>query len=64
MVSLTKKAEKTPETRTMPARRASGRWVCRTTHALTAAKNPESRRFATTIIIPNSRMIVSKSMAW
>ena len=29
----------------------------------TKAKNPENCRFATTIIMPNSRMMVSKLMA-
>ena len=59
MVSLTKKAEKMPATRTIPINRGRGRWAWRTTQALTTAKNPESRRLATTIIMPNSSRIVS-----
>ena len=35
IVSLTKNAEKTPETATMPASSTSGRCACSTTHALT-----------------------------
>jgi len=38
---------------------ARGWWVCSTTQALTMAKNPDRRRFATTIIMPNNRISVS-----
>ncbi len=59
MVSFTKNAENTPETSTMPASSTRGAWACSTTQALTTAKKPESRKLATTIIMPKSRMIVS-----
>jgi hypothetical protein len=58
-VSFTKNADNTPETATMPLNSSNGRCACRTTQALTSAKNPESRRLATTIIMPNSRTMVS-----
>ena len=59
MVSFTKNAEKKPDTSTIAASSRMGRCACSTTHALTAVKNPDSRRLATTIIMPNSRVIVS-----
>ena len=58
IVSLTNRAEKNPETKTIAASSRMGRWARSTTCALTARKNPDRRRFATTIIIPNSRMMV------
>ena len=64
MVSLTKNAEKNPATaddRDQQQQRAPR--ACSTTRSATSAKNPESCRLATTIIIPNSRMMVSKLMA-
>ena len=48
---------------TTMASSTSGRCACPTTHSATSAKNPESRRFATTIIMPNSSRMVSVLMA-
>ena len=59
MVSLTKKAEKKPDTPTIPQSSQRGRWACSTTQAAATVKKPDRRRFATTIIMPNSSMMVS-----
>ena len=58
MVSLTKNAEKNPETNTIAASSTMGRRVRSTTHALTSVKNPDRRTLATTIIMPNRSIMV------
>jgi hypothetical protein len=63
MASLTRNAENTPATAVIAMSKTSGRCARRATQALAKAKNPESRRLATTIIIPSSRVMVLKSMA-
>ena len=63
MVSLTRKADSTPAVATTAASSGSGRRARPTTQAVTTSKNPASRRLATTIIMPSSRAMVSKSMA-
>src|SRR5260370_36276955 len=57
MVSLTKNAENLPHTVTIAASNTKGPCAFFMTHSVTSAKMPESRKFATTIIMPNSMMI-------
>ena len=63
MVSLTKNAENTPDTVTIAASNTNGPCVFFMTHSVTSAKMPESRKLATTIIMPNNRMMVSVLIA-
>ncbi len=63
IASLTRKAERTPVVTTMAASSRTG-WRARATaQPVTSPKNPESRRLATTIIMPSNKAIVSRSMA-
>ena len=64
IASFTRNAENVPETATMAASNSNGRCTRRATQALTNAKKPEIRRFATTIIMPSSRVMVCRSTAW
>ena len=54
---MTRKAEKTPEVATTAPSRIKGRLACAMTQALATAKKPESRRLATTIIMPSSSVM-------
>jgi hypothetical protein len=60
-VSLTKRAESTPETTTSPARSWRGERARRATATPAQRKNPASFRCATTTIIPKRRTIVPRS---
>ena len=64
IASLTRNAENTPETPTTAASSSTGWRTCRATKAFTSAKKPEMRRLATTIIMPSSKVMVPRSMAW
>jgi hypothetical protein len=61
-VSFTRKADSTPETRMTAVRSTIGYWARVTIQPLTRRKKPDSRKLATTIITPSSKMIVLKSM--
>ena len=64
IVSFTKKAEKNPAILAIAPKSMSGRCAVLTAQRETTPKNPDRRRCATTIIIPNSSSRVSKWMAW
>ena len=57
--SLTRNAESTPDSAIVTARSDLGPEKCAAIRSVARAKNPASLRKATTIIIPNSRTIVS-----
>ena len=59
--SLTKKADRPPEATTTTASKPSGVRARRSAHVITRRKNPERRRYAVTIIIPNKRTSVAAS---
>ena len=63
MASFTRKAEKMPEVATTAHSRIKGRLARSNTQALAIAKKPESRRLATTIMMPSKRVMVSRSTA-
>ena len=63
IVSLTKKAESVPDASTTATRSANGRRTCVAIQSVTRRKKPETRRLATTIIMPSKSVMVSKSMA-
>src|SRR6266849_3871245 len=59
--SLTKNAERTPEATTTAPSSARGVRARRSAHVITRRKKPERRRYAVTIIIPNSSTSVGAS---
>ena len=61
--SLTKNAESTPEATTTAPSSASGVRARRNAHVITSRKKPERRRYAVTIIMPNSSTRVGASTA-
>src|SRR5258708_23224887 len=63
IASLTRKAEKKPETRVTAASSRSGCRARIVIELLTRRKNPESRTLATTIIMPSNSASVSISIA-
>src|ERR1700704_1954304 len=63
IASLTRKAEKKPETRVTAASSRSGCRARIVIQLLTRQKNPESRTLATIIIMPSNSAIVSTSIA-
>ena len=63
IVSLTRKAESEPVTRTIATNNTNGWWARVTTQLFTSRKKPDRRRLATTIIMPSRSVIVSKSIA-
>ena len=63
MASFTRNAEKTPAVPTTPQSRIKGALARSMTQAVAMAKNPDSRRLATTIMMPSRSVIVSRSTA-
>jgi hypothetical protein len=61
--SLTKKADRTPEATTTVPSSIRGVRARRRAHVITSRKKPERRRYAVTIIIPNSSTRVGASTA-
>src|SRR5262245_64619521 len=59
--SLTKNAESTPDATTTVPSSIRGVRARRSAHVITSRKNPESRRYAVTLIIPNSSTKVGAS---
>ena len=60
---LTRKAENTPAKTVIAISKVSGRPARRMIQPPATAKKPESRRLATTIIMPSSKVSVSRSTA-
>jgi len=63
IVSFTKKAESVPDASTMATSSVKGRRTCVAIQSVTRRKKPETRRLATTIIMPSKSVMVSKSIA-
>jgi len=63
IVSFTKKAESVPDASAMATSSASGRRTCVAIQSVTRRKKPQTRRLATTIIMPSKSVMVSKSIA-
>ncbi len=63
IASLTRKAEKKPEVATIAVSKINERLARAMTQTVAKAKKPESRKLATTIIMPSSSAMVSRSTA-
>ena len=60
---VTKKAESVPDASAMATSNVSGRRTCVAIQSVTRRKKPQTRRLATTIIMPSKSVTVSKSIA-
>jgi hypothetical protein len=61
--SLTRNAEKAAAVIATVASRMKGEWACNSTHLVISRKKPDSRKCATTIIMPSKSASVSRLIA-
>jgi hypothetical protein len=61
--SLTRKAENAPAVIAVVTSKMKGEWACTSAHRVASRKKPESRKCATTIIMPRRSASVSRLTA-